>query len=105
MDLEQRLGEDHSNETISKILTEGFKSVHDAFKVNVPNFEMSGTTCCAITMNGHRITSANVGDSRAILVNKQRQVTELTKDNKPDLVNEKKRILATGGRVDQIKTL
>ena len=100
MDLEQRLGDDESNEAITKILNDGFKSIHDAFKVNVPNYEFSGTTCCAVVMNGHKIFTANVGDSRAILVNKYRKVTVLTKDNKPSQTGERSRILNYGGRVD-----
>ena len=94
MDLEQRLGNDESNESLTKALTESFKSVHESFKINVPNYEYSGTTCCAVAMNGHKIITANAGDSRAILVNKQRQVTALTQDNKPDQIGEKSRILS-----------
>ena len=72
MDLEQRLGKDLNKKTLDKSLKESFKAVHDAFSTNVPKPQFSGTTCCTILMNGHKITTANVGDSRAILVDKKR---------------------------------
>ena len=72
MDLEQRLGKDLSKKFIEKSLKESFKAVHDAFSTNVPKPQYSGTTCCTILMHGHKITTANVGDSRAILVDKKR---------------------------------
>ena len=40
----------------------------------------SGTTCCAVVNYGNQITTINVGNSRAILVDKQRKVTKLTKN-------------------------
>ena len=70
MDLEQRIGDDHSKEAINKNINDSFKAVHDAFHTNVPKPEYSGTTCCSVILNGHRIITANVGDSRAILINK-----------------------------------
>ena len=70
MDLEQRINEDYSKEALNKNIHDSFKAVHDAFQTNVPKPEYSGTTCCSIILNGHRIITANVGDSRAILVNK-----------------------------------
>ena len=101
--METRLDKDHSNEAIAKILRESYESIHFAFEANVPNFDYSGTTCCSVVLNGHRITTANVGDSRAILINNKRQVTQLTQDNKPDQKEEKARITAKGGRVEALK--
>ena len=70
MDLEQRIGDDHSKEAINKTIHDSFKAVHDAFQNNVPKPEFSGTTCCSVILSGHKIITANVGDSRAILINK-----------------------------------
>lgn len=99
MDLEQRLEKDYSKEFLNKAFSESFKTVHEAFGTNVPKPEYSGTTCCSVLLNGHKIITANAGDSRAILVDKYRKITELTTDNKPDQPEEKKRILSKGGRV------
>ena len=43
---------------------------------------------------------ANAGDSRAISVNREGAVTELSFDHKPDRATEIKRIKAAGGHVD-----
>ena len=103
MDLEQRISKEDNKDGIAKSLTDSFKAVHDAFQKNVPKPEHNGTTCCCVILNGHKIISANAGDSRAILVNKYRKITPLTKDNKPDIPEEKRRIIQNGGRVQQIK--
>ena len=55
---------------MNKAINESFKAVHEAFQTNVPKPEYSGTTCCTLLLNGHKIITANAGDSRAILVNK-----------------------------------
>ena len=70
MDLEQRIGKDDSKEAMNKTISDSFKAVHDAFYTNVPKPDYSGTTCCTLLLNGHKIITANAGDSRAILVNK-----------------------------------
>ena len=71
------------------MLKDSFFSVHDAFKENVPNSDFSGSTCSLALLNGHKIVTANCGDSRAILVNKYRKVTVLTNDHKPHVETEK----------------
>ena len=70
----------------------------------------SGTTCVLVIQIGTKLICANVGDSRAILVNdkskdgvlKNSEIFELSHDCKPDLPDEKKRILMMGGTVDQM---
>jgi protein phosphatase 2C family protein 2/3 len=45
---------------------------------------------------------ANVGDSRAIMsTNGGHDIVELTNDHKPNDVNERKRIIESGGKVYQ----
>lgn len=76
-------------------------------EMNKQNFDISfsGTTCVLIIQLGKRIISANVGDSRAILVTKslelEYQIKQLSFDQKPDMKKEKSRIVKAGGRVDQ----
>ena len=73
----------------------------------------SGTTCVLVIQIGTKLICANVGDSRAILVYdkskdtkngnlKNSDIFELSHDFKPDLPDEKKRILMMGGTVDQM---
>lgn len=84
---------------IKQILTDAFESVHESVRENVASSELSGSTCCLTLIHGHKIYSANCGDSRAILVNRQRKITVLTNDHKVDVEIEKKRIIASGGSV------
>ena len=67
--------------------------------------EKSGCTCILILQIGSKIISANIGDSRAILVYSNSQNLFKTKtfplslDSKPDLPSELKRIINCGGEV------
>ena len=67
---------------------------------------MSGTTVCTLFFDGTTIHCANVGDSRAIKVgykdekDPQIEVQALSIDHKPDMPDEKRRILGMGGRID-----
>ena len=70
----------------------------------------SGTTCILVIQVGRNLICANVGDSRAILVYDSKndsnlrftKIVELSHDCKPDLPEEKSRILKMGGTVDQM---
>jgi len=71
----------------------------------------SGSTCVLIIHIGNHIICANVGDSRAIAVFDEKndrslnylKSIPLSIDYKPDLPEEKSRILMSGGWVEQIK--
>jgi len=59
-----------------------------------------GTTCCAVSMvGGRRIVCANAGDSRAIVVRRDGSVVRLSRDHKPGMPDETRRISELGGRV------
>jgi len=68
---------------------------------------LSGTTACFALVEGSRVLLANVGDSRCVLA---RQTADgegvegvpLTKDAKPELPDETRRIVASGGVVRQL---
>ena len=75
------------------------------------NSNFSGTTCLIAFQIGNHLITANVGDSRGILIYsddpkdkklKHSKIFELSIDQKPELPNEKKRIYERGGIVDQM---
>ena len=53
-------------------------------------------------INPEKIISINCGDSRAILITKNKNIISLTRDHKPELADERERIEASGGRIDKI---
>ena len=62
----------------------------------------SGTTCVIIYQIDNKIICSNIGDSRAILINKkgeEKEIIELSKDQKPTNPEEKKRIEESGGEI------
>lgn len=61
----------------------------------------SGSTAVVVHVTKEKIICANCGDSRAILI-KDNGIGKLSRDHKPELNDEKKRIIAAGGRVDRI---
>ena len=65
----------------------------------------SGSTVVIVHVTKEKIICANCGDSRAILLCRKENgisITKLSRDHKPNLLEEKKRIIAAGGRVDRI---
>merc|ERR1711871_1026532 len=67
----------------------------------VDNRLNDGSTGCVVMMQERRerLIAANVGDSRAILVKADGSCKPLTRDHKPDLPDERKRIEDSGGSV------
>lgn len=59
----------------------------------------AGTAAVMATLRGNILTTANVGDCRAVLTESNGSVVVLTEDHKPALPAEKKRIESFGGRV------
>ena len=65
----------------------------------------SGTTCVMVIQIGEKIICANVGDSRAILVKenyKVNRIIPLSIDQKPEIPEETRRIIKSGGEVSQL---
>ena len=86
-----------------------FKSDRVLGKQNI-DVNFSGTTCVLVIQVGRNLICTNVGDSRAILVYDSKndsnlqytEIFELSHDCKPDLPEEKNRIIKMGGTVDQM---
>ena len=68
---------------------------------------LSGTTCSLVIQLNKYLISASVGDSRAIVIedkgdNKNSGIVQLSRDQRPDLPEEMKRIISSGGMVDKM---
>eukprot|EP01018_Ginkgo_biloba_P011148 Gb_03378 [translate_table: standard] len=56
----------------------------------------SGSTACVALIRNNQLIVANAGDSRCVL-SRKRQAYNLSRDHKPELENERERILQAGG--------
>ena len=131
---EAKLKNINETEEIYKIIKENnFKLIKDYFNEAEKDLKkvqfdcnFSGTTCILLIQINYHIICANVGDSRAILINEKKikknkdiilniknynnfnlnnkilEIIQLSKDNKPNNPNEKNRILNFGGKIEQI---
>ena len=61
--------------------------------------ELSGVTACCMLIHGHRMISINCGDSRSIIVNKDRKIRVLTSDHRLDDPAEAKKVQKRGGKI------
>ena len=70
------------------------------------DIQNSGSTICTLILKSNILTCINVGDSRAILISKNKNGTwnysQLTKDHKPTEKEEKSRIENKGGLIHKI---
>ena len=85
-------------------------SVFSSLSSNINNSKYfdsidSGSTVILVHINSKKIISINCGDSRAILLKENDEIIELSKDQKPENDNEKKRIEEMGGIVSQCNDL
>lgn len=83
-----------------KTVDESLSSIEVRFDSN-----FSGSTCIILFQLGKKLICCNVGDSRAILIKENKDIIELSQDQKPDNENEKKRIESMGGIVSQCNDL
>ena len=91
-----------TKEGLAKIYNELSYQVNSSTTYDSVN---SGSTCILVDIDlmAKKILSANLGDSRAILLSQTTdKVIPLTYDHKPDNPEEKKRIEESGGRIDKI---
>ena len=95
-----------------------FKQVNDELYDTNFDVHFSGTTCVLVFKIGQKIICSNVGDSRAVLINKNKndissnkdltkldnsnyEFIELSHDHKPENKEERERIEKLGGEVAQ----
>jgi serine/threonine protein phosphatase PrpC len=98
----------HSSKLISHLtarntLREGLSQACQELSFSGIDLSFSGTTACVIYICEHRILTANIGDSRAVIGGLRVKAFDLTTDHKPDIPLERNRILRRGGRVAQAK--
>lgn len=63
------------------------------------SIQYSGTTSIIIIFIEDKIICYNIGDSRAVFINKNYKCIQISKDHKPELLHEKTRIEENGGIV------
>jgi protein phosphatase 1L len=92
-----------NEDDVNTILTNSFKETDSEIcrfskqkKIN------DGSTCTLCLIENDTIYTANAGDSRAILCDKNNNVVELSHDHKPNNKDEKTRIYDSGGFVENI---
>ncbi|CAG5074885.1 Similar to ppm-2: Probable protein phosphatase 2C T23F11.1 (Caenorhabditis elegans) [Cotesia congregata] len=85
---------------IVEAMEQGFLQLDEAMQADtVLRAERAGTTVIAILIKDNVLYSANAGDSRAI-ASVNGYLVELSRDHKPTLEDERKRIEAAGGWVE-----
>nr|QFG74698.1 MAG: protein phosphatase 2C [Megaviridae environmental sample] len=89
-----------------KIIKKIFTNVQNRLKIEHPS---AAKRCGTTALNGIiyknnnnklKILIANIGDSRAVLLNKNNQTKQLSKDHKPNASFEKRRIEKLGGMIE-----
>lgn len=94
-------------ETFVKYVTSVFNTLQEELIKSHPRVaNFSGSTCCIIihyfdiTEKKNVLWTINIGDSRAVLCNRNGLANQLTKDHKPNSPDEKKRIEQLGGKIE-----
>lgn len=99
-----------NDEIYKKLKEKNYLLIRTAFKLcetallDSVNFDnsLSGTTANLIFSVNNHLICANTGDSRSIYID-ENSIVSLSNDHKPELFQEKKRILSKGGLVHPIK--
>ena len=93
---------------LSEVISSAFKTTHCLLVDQIFDCQFSGTTTVSVIVNNKNLYIANSGDSRAIV---GRQLSDcswesfpLSNDHKPDLEEEKERIINSGGRIFPFRT-
>jgi serine/threonine protein phosphatase PrpC len=90
------------NKTAVEALSEAYARANTLLLDAKFSVVLSGSTCVSVLINGNKLYSANVGDSRAIICSVEDEVIKgemLTRDHKLSESDEAKRITSSGGRI------
>jgi serine/threonine protein phosphatase PrpC len=96
---------------MEKTMIESFQNVHERVKKfcdhpsSTFDCVISGTTASVLIYQDHNFYVSHVGDSRAVLakrVNGELEAQPLTRDHKPTIEEEKRRIESRNGEVKQL---
>mmetsp|Transcript_2397 Transcript_2397/g.8829 ORF Transcript_2397/g.8829 Transcript_2397/m.8829 type:complete len:429 (+) Transcript_2397:148-1434(+) len=90
---------------VDQSLVEGFLRTDEALRASRVDVEFSGSTVVLSHLRGTTLTTAWVGDSRAVLgreIEGRMQTIDLSDDHKPQNEPERERILRSNGRVEQL---
>ena len=91
----------------TKAVEVALQQLHEDLQQSGFDCRYSGTTAVVCLLKDKLLVTAWTGDSRAVLAlegnDGQLTATPLSFDHKPDLPNEKKRILKSGGRVQSMQ--
>lgn len=90
------------------LIKNSFQLAEASFAQSKYDMNFSGSTCICVFIIEDRIICGNCGDSRAILVASDKNITNANKiifplsvDHKPDLKNEANRIIKSNGRIEK----
>ncbi|CAK95219.1 unnamed protein product (macronuclear) [Paramecium tetraurelia] len=96
------IGEDLYSEVEKTFQSSYQKMTKDLSSCGI-DISFSGSTCSTVFVSGNNLWCANIGDSRSVFnqvgESNKWKIVELSNDHKPDLPCEKKRIMASKGRV------
>ena len=82
-----------------EIIKKKIRLIEDCLLEQNYSIQYSGTTCVIVIHIEDKIICYNIGDSRAVYINKDFKCIEITKDHKPEIPKEKIRIEENGGIV------
>jgi serine/threonine protein phosphatase PrpC len=89
-----------------KAIIKAVRDMVDELATTTINIAFSGTTCVFGLKVGDMLYVGNIGDSRCVLCflndKNQPEAIALSQDQKPDVPEEKARIIAAGGRVEPL---
>ena len=91
--------------SLSKIISQTFIQTNQSLSKNTDiDTSISGSTCSSIIISQKRLISINLGDSRCVLGKYNSEFNiwsyiNLTRDHKPNLEEEKDRIIKKGGKI------
>ena len=100
--LEIALQSSKKNEnTIKTAYESAVKICEDSFENNGIDATFSGSTIVSVLIQSNLLTCINIGDSRAVIGKNLASWCheDISRDHKPELVDESKRIINAGGRI------